>query len=197
MKGVVLHGNTELFFSELIDSAVSNQSLSIQEETRVYLLNLLSNNAKSPNIIKQSKARSYDNKPLSLLYLEALNERITTKRVMLKFIGDYALYISGYFADSFNGKIIDQGNYIVLGSNAFGNLSRIAISSGSSDLYLDIFERFSELVDILTEVSFDTMISSSEDLIKLYDRWLRTKSKILERKLIEKGIITNQGLMIA
>jgi hypothetical protein len=133
---------------------------------------------------------------LSLLYLEAFNERLVNKRAMLKFVGDYALYISGYFGDSFNGKIVDPSYYIALGSNAFANLSKIAASSVNSLLYLDIFERFTDLVDVLTEISFDTMMSSAEDLIKLYDRWLRTKSKILERKLIEKGIVTGQGVII-
>ena len=196
MKKVVSYVNTESFFSKLIDSAVNAQGLNVPEEVRFYLMNLLSNNATGPNLIKQSKISIYKDRPLSILYLEALNEVISTKRTMLKFIGDYSLYISGYFGDSFNGKIIDPGHYILIGSSAFGNLSRIAISSSNSGLYLDIFERFSDLVDILTEVSFDTMISNSKDLMKLYDRWLRTKSRILERKLMEKGVITYQGKII-
>jgi hypothetical protein len=197
MKGLVFHTNTELFFSKLIDKAVYNQALNISEEIKFYLLSLLSKNATSPNLIKQGNTGLYNNRPLSLIYLEALNEQLVIKKKMLKFVGDYTLYISGYFGDSFNGKIVDPKYYVVLGSNAFGNLAKLSQNSSNAELYIDIFQTFSDLVDILTEVSFDTMTSSSEDLMKLYDRWTRTKSKVLERKLIEKGIITHQGISIS
>ena len=196
MKGLSLYSSTESFFSKMVDTAISNQELMVPDELRYYLVTLLSSNAGDINVLNQFGDASYNNTPLAILYMEALNGPLAVKRTIFKFVGDHSLYIAGYFADSLNGKIIDPNYYVLLGANAFDNLSRIASSSSSSILYSQIFENFSCFVDILTEVSFDTFMSSSEDLMRLYDRWLRTGSRILERKLMEKGIITPDKILI-
>ena len=181
--------NTEAFFSSLIEQAVSRQELELSEEVRLYLIKLLVLNASSGGVMEQS-TKLLDETPLSIVYLEAMNEPSSLKRIKFKFIADYSLYLLGFFGDSLNGKIIDPACYIMLGTNCFANLSSITRDAKTSYLYSQMLYSFPDLVEVLTEVSFDTMVSSSQDLMRLYKRWLRTGSKVLERKLMEKGMIS-------
>ena len=180
----------EAFFSELLDAAIRNQHLDISDSAKVYLIDLLSRNAVNNELILKDPKCPYADKPISIVFQQSLAEPITQRREMLKYVGDYSLYIGGYFNESLNRKIIDVGYYIAIGGQAFGNLSNIAGSSQFSSLYYELFIKFSSLVDVLIEVSFDTFMTKATDILRLYDRWIQTGSKVLERKLIEKGIIT-------
>ena len=180
----------EAFFSELLENAVKNQNLNISDSAKVYLIDLLSRNATHNELVGPNDKHPYADKPISIVFQQSLAEPITQRREMLKYVGDYSLYIGGYFNESLNRKIIDVGYYTAIGGQAFGNLSRIAVSSEFSSLYNEIFVKFASLMDIFIEVSFDTFMTRATDLLRLYDRWIQTGSTVLERKLIEKGIIT-------
>jgi hypothetical protein len=177
--------NPEAFFCDLVDTAAKNQKAVVSDYAKIYLINLLCQNASASNLINKMDT------PISIILQQSLIEPLKQRRAMLKYVGDYSLYVAGYFSESLNRKIIDVGCYISIGGQAFGNLSNIASSSETSSLYHEMFNKFSSLVDILTEVSFETSITKAEDLIRMYDRWLRTGSSVLEKKLMEKGIITS------
>ena len=180
----------EAFFSELLESAIKNQKLNLSDSAKVYLIDLLSRNATNNELIGPNDKYPYADKPISIVFQQSLAEPINQRREMLKYVGDYSLYIGGYFNERLNRKIIDVGYYTCIGSQAFGNLSRIATSSQVEALYNEMFIKFSSLMDILVEVSFDTLMTKATDVLRLYDRWIQTGSAVLERKLIEKGIIT-------
>ncbi|MCX6111858.1 MAG: hypothetical protein NTY22_01020 [Proteobacteria bacterium] len=180
----------EAFFSELLEVAIKNQKLRISDSAKVYLIDLLSRNVSNNELIGNNPRCPYADKPISIVFQQSLIEPINQRREMLKYVGDYSLYIGGYFNESLNNKIIDVDYYISIGGQAFGNLSKITKSSQTASLYYEIFNKFANLVDIFMEISFDTFITRAEDLIRLYDRWLQTGSNVLERKLMEKGIIT-------
>jgi hypothetical protein len=44
-------------------------------------------------------------------------------------------------------------------------------------------------VDVLAEISEKASLTSDSDLLRLYERWLATKSVTLLEKLREKGIL--------
>ena len=59
-------------------------------------------------------------RPLALIYGKAMEKAGPERFRILKKLGDYALYISGYFSDSLQGKAVDVDYYIAMGSNAYG-----------------------------------------------------------------------------
>jgi hypothetical protein len=177
--------NPEAFFCDLIDTAAKNQRTLLSDHAKIYLINLLSENALANNLIKKVDT------PLSIIFQQSQTEPLKQRRAMLKYVGDYSLYVAGYFSESLNRKIIDVGYYISIGGQAFGVLSNIANSNETSSMYFEMFKKFSSLVDILTEISLETSVTKAEDIIRMYDRWLHTGSYVLEKKLMEKGIITS------
>jgi hypothetical protein len=48
-------------------------------------------------------------------------------------------------------------------------------------------------VDVLAEVSERTSMASSSGMLQLYERWLKTGSAWMERRLRELGMIPTKG----
>ncbi|MBI4948974.1 MAG: hypothetical protein HY955_02380 [Deltaproteobacteria bacterium] len=57
-----------------------------------------------------------------------------------------------------------------------------------TSLFSELAGKFNVFVDVLTEVSEKSRLTSSKDILRVYERWLRTKSRQAERILRELGI---------
>ena len=56
-------------------------------------------------------------------------------------------------------------------------------------MFDELAEKFSGFVDVLGEVSERTGLTSNTDLLRLYERWLRTKSRRSGDLLVKQGIV--------
>lgn len=182
-KKITLIKSSEEYFLSELELAECKVSYRASSEVKIYLLKLLNNKLLQDNEIDLSK-------PLAVSFLEAFNETQHLCIRKLKSVGDYALYISGYFAESLNKKIIDVDYYNSLGKKAYAEIYNILGDNGL--VYYSLYSDYNKLIELLTAVSFNTMHTSTQNLIKLYDRWLVTGSNILEKKLNELGIITEE-----
>ena len=81
--------------------------------TECYLVNLLADFTKSPP----------DDQPLALKLAAAVSSPDERVR-QLKDVGDTSLYVSGFFADSLQRKLVDVDYYIQMGGAAYGELAR-------------------------------------------------------------------------
>lgn len=181
-KILLIKSSEEYFLTEL-ELAEQKLGFKTNEELKVYILKLLSNQLLQNNELDL-------NKPLAISFLEAFNEDQNSCARKLKNIGDYVLYIAGYFSESLNKKIIDIDYYNKLGVKAYAELYNLLGESGA--VYYSLCTDYYKLLDLLMEISFKTMQTDTKNLIKLYDRWLVTGSNVLEKKLNEKGIITEE-----
>ena len=55
--------------------------------------------------------------------------------------------------------------------------------------YSGFSTRFLQIVDALTYISQQTQIQSNEDLLRLYDRYVSTGSRLAEEQLRERGVL--------
>jgi len=58
-----------------------------------------------------------------------------------------------------------------------------------SEVFDELAEKFSGFVDVLGEVSERTGLTSNSDLLRLYEKWLRTKSRRSGDLLVKQGIV--------
>ena len=110
---------------------------------------------------------------------------------IFKILGDTSLYISGYFEDFFNRKTYDIQYYIDLGSNAYRSVSDLTRSGNSSknpDTFVTLSDLFPKLVEIVASVADSTKQSENQNILSMYDRWTKTKSERIRKKLEEIGI---------
>ncbi len=186
-------GSLPEFFRERIQDLLARRNVDLSDLTEVYLVNLLVGFLYA-NKLHQTKEGEDLDEPLALIYARALTaESITEQISLLRHIGDRSLYVSGFFADSFNRKIIDVDYYISIGTLAYNEASSVSPhGQGNKALpavFNELAEKFSHLVDLLAEISETSGIHSNSDLLRLYERWLKTKSQRLSEMLQEEGIL--------
>jgi len=73
----------------------------------------------------------------------------------------------------------------------FGNLAAMHGGAGTSPLnalFTELATKFKLFVDVLSEVSERCRLTTSTDILRVYERWIRTKSVRTERMLRELGI---------
>ena len=176
------------FFKELVDVALSHQRLNTQELTAYYVVQLLASFLQRP----LSEDRS-DHTPLALKLAQALESGGARQRVTLKEIGDVALFASGFFSDSLNRKLVDVDYYVSIGGCAYNALSRVDTDT-FSPVYAELGEKFVGFVDVLSEVSERTSCASNSDLLRLYEKWVKTGSRRSGQLLIERGVVPNASI---
>jgi len=58
----------------------------------------------------------------------------------------------------------------------------------------ELAAKFTGRVEVLTEVSERSALTSKTDVLRLYERWMRTRSRRSEELLAEKGIVPNYAV---
>jgi hypothetical protein len=173
------------FFRELVESAMQNQRVSAHELTSFYVVNLLAGFV---------HADAYaDDEPLGVRLASALQMAGVARRDSLRSVGDQSLFISGFFADSLDRSLVDVDYYIQLGELAYRSLARNGDRT-LADVFDELSDKFTTFVDVLGEVSERTSISSNADLLRLYEKWLRTGSRRSGDLLAARGIVPNASI---
>lgn len=171
------------YFRELVESALQHQHLETHELTSFYVVNLLAG-----FVHVDGHASGGDEEPLGVRFVKALQGGGVKQREELRHVGDLSLFVSGFFADSLNRSLVDVDYYMQLGEHAYGSLAR-AGDGALGDVFVDLARRFSAFVDVLGEVSERTGLTSNSDLLRLYEKWLRTGSRRTGDLLAAQGIV--------
>jgi hypothetical protein len=176
------------YFRELVESALQHQHLAARDVTAFYLVNLLT------GFMHVDRADAgEDEEPLGIRFAKALQAAGMRQRDGLRQVGDLSLFISGFFADSLNRRLVDIDYYIQLGGSAYGSLARQGhVSFG--EVFNELSEKFPAFVDVLCEVSERSALTSNCDVLRLYEKWLRTKSRRRGDLLASKGIVPNASV---
>lgn len=178
------------FFRNVVRDILDDRKLSIQEMTEFYVVNLLT---KAVHSSQENADPNYFELPLAILFGKALEAGNQHERyALLKHLGDQSLFISGFFGESLKGKSVDLDYYVAMGSNAYGCLSNISKKTSEKDFFGQTFGelsgKFTSVMDIISEISERSHTSSNQDILKLYERWLITKSQNLLERLQKMGI---------
>lgn len=177
------------YFRELVEGAVYRQHLSVSDMSCFYVVNLLSRFMKTEELFSWERDH-YEEPALAELLSQALNSDMPARIRVLKKMGDTSLYIAGYFSDHIDSKLVDIDYYVSMGEGAYKNLSGIFTGEKTfSELYDELSEKFTSLVSVLSEVSNSGKIVSNKDLLRLYERWLKTGDKTVKEKLQKEGIL--------
>ncbi len=179
------------FFKERVEAACERQKLAPQPLTSYYIVSLLD------EFTHLGRGRSAEamlcNEPLGVRLTRALQSGGVDQRTGLKQVGDLSLFISGFFSDSLRRRLVDVDYYATLGGYAYGSLG--STSDILSPIFAELAEKFSSFVDVLNDVSERTSLTSDSDLLRIYEKWLRTGSRRNGDLLVEKGIVPNESLV--
>jgi hypothetical protein len=176
------------YFKSLVEEAIAHQHVAAAELTSFYVVQLLAGFLqRSPN------GAEAGGEPLALQLAEALDKGGIQQRVGLKQIGDLSLFIAGYFSDSLRRKLVDVDYYAAIGGYAYNALSRDE-SDTFAPVFAELSEKFVAFVDVINEVSERTSLTSNADLLRLYEKWLKTRSRRSGQLLAERGVVPNASI---
>jgi hypothetical protein len=171
------------YFKQLVDDALVHQRMAAKELTAFYVVQLLAG-------FLQRSVRESD-EPLAFQLARAFESGGAERRTSLKQIGDVSLFISGFFSDSFRRRLVDVDYYVNIGGVAYAALSRRE-TDALSPVFAELADNFVGFVDVLSEVSERSACTSTSDLLRLYDRWLKTGSARSSHLLVERGVVPNR-----
>ncbi len=176
------------YFKELVDGAMEHQRFDATEHAAFYVVQLLAGFMQHP----RGDAADED-EPLAFRLTRALESGGVRQRVALKQVGDLTLFISGFFADSLTRKVVDVDYYVAIGGYAYHALSRVEHEAFAA-VFAELGDKFVGFVDVLSEVSERTSCGSNADLLRLYERWLKTGSPRSGQLLVERGVVPNASI---
>jgi hypothetical protein len=179
------------FFDDRVEQALDHLKFEPLPLSRHYLVDLLQHYMFSSNLFPPDDETGRSRREtLAEMWLKAQNSPSPVRTELLKKLGDSSLYISGFFGDSLSRKVVDIDYYVDMGGVAYGALATYAGDENLQRVYSEFSARFAIFVDVLTYISQEALIQSNEDLLKLYDRYLATGSRLAEGQLVEKGLLT-------
>ena len=88
---------------------------------------------------------------------------------------------------------MDVDYYVSIGGCAYNALSRNEADT-FSPVFAELAEKFVGFVDVLSEVSERTCCSSNVDVLRLYQKWLKTGSRRSGQLLVERGVVPNASI---
>lgn len=181
------------FFRQSIDSAIENQGVEVDAHATHYVVNLLTLFSRSEDLYEESN-EVYGLKPLALMLLDATEASSAAERsASLQRIGDVALFIAGFFADSLAHRLVDLDYYIHMGGTAYGSLSDemrgTTRGRALADVYRELAHKFQIVVDLLNEVRDGARQGSDLDILRTYEVWLKTGSRRAAALLRQNGVM--------
>jgi len=181
------------YFRTSIEEVISRQGVDVDPHATHYVVNLLTLFSRADRLY-EDHGDSYGLRPLALMLADAADAQSPAQRNQsLQRIGDVALFISGFFADSLATHAVDVDYYINMGENAYGSLSEEVRGTFRGKIfaatYRELARKFQILVDVLNEVRDGARLESDIDLLRTYEVWLKTGSRRARNLLRQHGVV--------
>jgi hypothetical protein len=175
------------YFKEMVESALVRQHLQADDLTEYYLVNLLC------QYVRLDPTADADyGEPLAVRLARALQTGGSEQRTRLRSLGDFSLFTAGFFSDSLTRRHVDVDYYVSMGAYAYGSLSRA--EDAFRDVFAELSRKFVGFSDVLADVSERSALTSNHDVLRIYEKWLRTGSPRDGQRLIERGIVPNSSV---
>ena len=187
-------------FRELVDEALARQRLRVRQETAFYLVHLLTGFLHTHRLYPADAAGS---PTLVELLAESLEASPSVRFSAFRRMGDFALFVAGFFTDSLSRKLVDVDYYVAMGSGAYGRASTLSRSLGTREIFGDLSREFVRYMDVISEVGERSHLGADEAtggplgdqrLLRLYETFVRTGSDRARRRLCDAGVIPVHGI---
>lgn len=190
---ILVGKSAQEWFREMVADTLSTRRLKIQEVTEFYLVDLLTRFLEKERLFVEEADGTVHVEPLALILLRAFEADRRARSVHLRRLGDTALFVSGFFADSLSRSPVDVDYYISMGERAYSTLAESERGPGLDALYAELSERFEQFVDLFAEIAELSELRSNRGLVRLYERFLHTRSERVAQLLRERGVALFAG----
>ena len=177
--------NVRAWFYERLEESLSRQNIPASDDTRVYLVELLARYAERP-------ADGVVSRPLVFQLAEALEAVGPERLAKLRAVGDAALYALGFFEDFFERRGVSRAYVVTMGGRAYADAWSLAAFNphevARRDVYGELADGFEDFVEAIDDVRESTVLRTPQDIVRLYEKWKRTKSPRIAERLRSEGV---------
>jgi hypothetical protein len=182
----------EEFFRDELHGAARKQHLTLEDQTEHYVVNMLASFSRS-DVLFEPGTQGARLRPLALMLAEALGAPTLAERQhALQRLGDVSLFVAGFLPRSFARRLVDVDYHIAMGGRAYGSLADTARGGTRGGVIARVFEelaaKFGDLVDALNEIAEAARPPRHEDLLRLYEIWMKTGSARAAGRLRALGV---------
>lgn len=180
----------EEFFREKVHDAIAAHNFQIDQEVEFYIVSLLCNFIAPETIETDDGHIDLMNTPLALILKHAIDGSPQKRLRIFRALGDTSLYLGGFFQDHLNDKTYDISYVMTLGVTAYRQVSDLSRDRNPSLAATceQLVSDFETCVEILAAVSDATEMPDAKNLLATYERWMRTPTDRLRKKLMDSGI---------
>jgi hypothetical protein len=177
------------YFHEVVDDAFTQRKFQTVEPVKNYLVELLQFYVPAANLFDEvDSSGRRTRQTLAETFLKAQNAPSSERIELLKKLADRSLYISGFFGDSLQRKLVDVDYYVDMGGMAYGALATSVRTNTQARVYSELAQRFFDFVEVLTHISSRTHLQNEENLMRLFEIYAKTGSEVAREKLVAKGL---------
>ncbi len=180
------------FFKEAVRDAFTKRKIEAFPMAEDYLVNILEHYVIAAHLHETEDVDDLGHKKPTTLaetLLVAAQSEHSTKVDMLKKLGDRTLYVCGFFSDSFQRKVIDVDYCAEMGGTAYRILAQSTREDTLCQVYTLYSKKFLAFVDALNYISEKSQLQSSNNVLRIYDRYIKTGSELAREKLSNLGIV--------
>lgn len=182
------HGLAEYFRSQLQHELNDDT----QQHTRWYLGDLMSRFSHSDQLFSHYQG-ALSLRPLAMLFADAQQcEQERERCLMLRQLGDQALFMGALFPEHYAHKGIQRDYFIGMGGGAYDYLAHHAHTL--RDVFAELSERFAHMLELLARICRRHQNYSATEVMALYQRWRQTGNPALAGHLRAMGISLDEGL---
>ena len=173
--------DVQTFFRERLDGALSRQSLRLSSAAKIYVVNLMAGFA------GVGPSTPLD-EPFALRLAAALRARGGERSRLLRELGDAALYACGFFGDYLERRGISRDYIVSMGARGYRGACDAAPRSAVASICPELAISFDPLARALDDVRESTALRTPQEIVRLYERWRRTRSPLLAERLEAEGV---------
>ena len=191
--GMVLQvASLEEFFRDALHGVAEKQRLALDGQTEHYVVNVLTTFSRAEALFEQTPSGPRL-RPLALMFAEAVAAPTAAeRRFALQRLGDVSLFMAGFFAHGFARKLVDVDYHIAMGGRAYGTLADSARAAPRGRTIAGVFgelaAKFGDLVDALNEIADHARPPCHDDLLRLYELWIKAGSRRAAARLRALGV---------
>jgi hypothetical protein len=185
------------YFDEVVTDALRSRRIEATPAASHYIVELLVSYA-HPD---EDSGRAFD-RPLTFQLQDALQATGAERFRRLRALGDGVLYALGFFGDHIEGRGVDRGYVVTVGTTAYSSAASMMLrplhapAPEGPDVLGELAAKFDRFARVLADVAESAMAKAARDdgaVVRLYERWLKTGSGRLAEELGARGLVPARG----
>jgi hypothetical protein len=177
-------------FAEALDAALERRQVKTLPLVKLYLVEILERHAMVEALFDElDEAGRRSRSTLAETFLKAQTADGAVRHDMLRRLADRTLYITGFFADSLQRKLVDIDYYVDVGGTAYRALAEESREDVKGRVFLELGRRFTEFVDVISAVSLKAKMTDEENILRLYEVYNLTGSESAREQLLSRGLL--------